>query len=680
MFLSLAAPCGFAADGSAALEEIIVTARKVPEAISRVPMSVQALSGNSLDRRDLSSLYDLQMEVPGLVVNNRGMFGAGIALRGVTDEGGGSVAIAPHINGVYLGRSNLALTRLFDVGRVEVLKGPQGTLYGRNATGGSINVVTRAPEPQYSAAVEAAFGTFDAARVKGYVNLAAEKLAARIAVVGSDSDGYIRNSIDDRRFAAENYAGARISLRAQPSAALTIDVTAQRVDDDGASSELWLPRRDFLPNPADIRLTTVTLADPNLTTANDLGIAELAYKLGDLTLRSITGYARNVTNSLDDCAGTRQLRGCVRGVQPLRYQQHSQELRFESSPGGSFAWLVGAFYFKGQETQNFHFRVGSPVPINDYTATADETAHAAFGDATLALDQRWSLGGGLRFSREKQRVTRIGSGTADLPALATASGSWNDASWRLGLEFTPTDRLLVFANISTGFKSGGVTTERLPNGEFDGYGPEKLLAYEAGVSAALPDGHSTLRASAFYYDFDDMQVRTTTVLANNQVATVTDNAAAVRVGGVDLSATTKISDGLTFTGALVWMPRREFVEFIDAASGSSLTGNKISRAPEWSLSASIGYRAPVAGVGELSAEFDYNYRSRFFFAKENSLLLSQEAFGLLNLNLRLESAARRWYLFASARNLLDRDYFNQILLQSSPGHPATYEIGLGLRF
>lgn len=641
LFLSLAAPCGFAAGGSAALEEIIVTARKVPEEISRVPMSLQALSGKSLDRRDLSSFYDLQFEVPGLVVNNRGMFGAGLALRGVTDEGGGNLAVASHIDGVYLGRSNLALARLFDVERVEVLKGPQGTLYGRNATGGSINVVTHAPEPQDSAAVEAAIGTFATARVKGHVNLPAQKLAARIAVIGSEGDGYIQNSVDDRRFAAEDYAGVRIALRAQPSAALTVDVMAQRVEDDGASGELWLPRKDFLPDPDNIRLTTVTLADPYLTTTNDLGVAELAYKLGDLTLRSITGYARNVTNSLDDCAGTRQLRGCVRGVQPLRYLQRSQELRFESGTEGSFDWLVGAYYFKGQETQNFHFRVGSPVPINDYTATADETAYAAFGDATLALDERWSLGGGLRLSREEQMVSRIGRGTGDDPTPATARGSWNGTSWRLGLEFTANDRLLIYANVSTGFKSGGVTTERLPNGKFDDYKPEKLLAYEAGVSATLPDGRATLRASAFHYQFDDMQVRTTTVLENNQIATVTDNAAAVRVYGVDLSATTKISDRLTFSGGLVWMPRREFVEFIDAAGGNSLAGNNISRAPEWSVSASIGYRAPVTTIGELSAEVDYNYRSKFFFTKENSPLLSQEAFGLLNFNLRLESAAGR---------------------------------------
>jgi len=98
------------------------------------------------------------------------------------------------------------------------------------------------------------------------------------------------------------------------------------------------------------------------------------------------------------------------------------------------------------------------------------------------------------------------------------------------------------------------------------------------------------------------------------------------------------------------------------------------------VAASIGYRAPIAGIGELSAEVDYNYRSRFFFTKENSPLLSQEAFGLLNLNLRLESVAGRYYVFATARNLLDKDYFNQMLIQSSPGHPTTYEVGFGLRF
>jgi iron complex outermembrane receptor protein len=137
---------------------------------------------------------------------------------------------------------------------------------------------------------------------------------------------------------------------------------------------------------------------------------------------------------------------------------------------------------------------------------------------------------------------------------------------------------------------------------------------------------------------------------------------------------------VTFSGALVWMPEREFVDFVANSSGSVLSGNTISRAPEWSASVSIGYRVPLGSLGELSTEIDYNYRSEFFFTKENVPLLAQESFGLLNLVVRLDSAADRWYVFASARNVLDTDYFNQVVFQSAPGYPANYEAGFGLRF
>jgi iron complex outermembrane receptor protein len=677
----IAAPCQPSADGAAAIEQLIVTARKLPEDISRVPLSVQALPGAFLDDRDLTSLYDLQFDIPGFAATNRGMNGAGFALRGVTDEGGGTLSVAPHINGIYLGRSNLALARLFDVERVEVVKGPQGTLYGRNATGGSINVVTRVPGDELAAGVEGAFGSFETTRVRGHVNVPAENLAVRVAVAGSEGDGFIRNSIDDRRFAEEDYLGVRASLRAMPTDALTIDVMAQRVEDDGASSELWLPRKDFLPDPDDIWLTTVTLADPYLESTDDVASVELAYELDELTLRSISGYARNVTNALDDCAGIPQLRGCVRGVRPLHSEQRSQELRLESVGNDSFDWLAGVFYFNGDQTYRSHLSVAAigPAPVNDFTATSGETAYAIFGDATRALGARWSASGGLRFSREKNRVAEVGTGTADNPALTTSEGSWDDTSWRLGLEYSRSDRMLVYANVSTGFKSGGATNDLLPNGEFDSYEPEDLLAYEAGISATLPGQRSTVRASAFYYDFEDMQVQTVALLAN-RVATVIDNAGAARIYGLDVSSTTRVSDRVTFSGALVFMPKREFVEFVAASSGADVSGNTISRAPEWSVSVSVGYRVPIGTFGELTTEIDYNYRSEFFFTKENTAILSQEPFGLLNLAVRFESAADRWYVFASARNALDAEYFNQVFLQSAPGSPASYEVGLGLRF
>jgi iron complex outermembrane receptor protein len=288
------------------------------------------------------------------------------------------------------------------------------------------------------------------------------------------------------------------------------------------------------------------------------------------------------------------------------------------------------------------------------------------------------LSGGLRFSHDEQRVSDVGQGSADPPTLLEAEDSWDDTSWRLGIEFVPHDGILVYASVSTGFKSGGITTSVLPNGEFDGFEPEDLLAYEAGVNATLPGGRSSLRASAFYYDFKDMQVQTTAVL-ENRVVSVIDNAAAARIYGLDVTATTSVADRVTISGALVYMPEREFVDFISAVTGASLSGNTLSRAPEWSVSASLAYGVPIGGVGELSVEADYNYRSEFFFTKENNPLLAQNSFGLLNLSLRFVASPGRWHAFASVRNALDSDYFTQVMIQSSPGYPVNYEVGFGWR-
>jgi iron complex outermembrane receptor protein len=606
------------------------------------------------------------------------MYGAGISLRGVADEGGGGLAVAPHLNGVYLGRATLALARQFDVERVEVVKGPQGTLYGRNATGGSLNVITRTAEPRFGAALEGAWGSFSTARLHGHVNLPGEKLATRIAFAGAQGDGFIRNSIDGRRFAGEDFNAFRASVHARPGEALTIEAMLQRVEDDGASGELWSPRRDRLPDPRDIHLTTVTLANPYHSTTNDFASVNLSYEFDGPAFRSITGYARNVTRDLDDCAGVAELPGCVRGVRPLRYEQYSQEFRLESRSGDSFDWLLGAYYFDSVASQNFHLTLASPpAPIFNYTEVSDETAHAVFGDATYTLGSSWHVNGGLRVSSEKNRTSDSGTGIADYPTPLAAEGSWDSTSWRLGVDFSPSAWMFLYANVSTGFKSGGITTDLLPDGEFDDYDPEEIIAYELGMTATLWDGRSTLRASAFAYDFEDMQVTTTAVI-EGVPRTVVDNAAAARIDGVDVSASTQIGGRLTFTGMFVWLPRREFVEFIDAR-GNALSGNKISRASEWSASASIGYRQPIAGHGELGADVDYNYRSEFFFTKENIPVQYQGGFGLLNLNLRYDSSRRGWYVFASARNLLDADYFTQVFLQSAPGYPARYEVGFGWR-
>lgn len=337
-----------------ALEEIVVTARKVEERAQDIPMSVQVLSADFLDEADLSRLYELQFNIPGLVVTNSGLFGAGFALRGVADQGGTSLSIATHLDGVYLGRSNLALVRMFDLERMEVLKGPQGTLYGRNATGGSINFITRAPQDEFAAEIESAYGSYDTVRAQGHVNVPFEQSALRLAFIGSEGDGYIRNSIDDRKFAESDFWGLRTSLRVNTTDKLLLEIMAQHVRDDGASGELWLPAAQFLVDPDDIRLTTVTLENPFLVTESDNASLNVEYDLGFALMHSITGYAENEVRDFDDCAGKPEFAGCVRSSDPVKYEQWSQEIRLASQRNARFDWLLGAYYFNGDASTPFY--------------------------------------------------------------------------------------------------------------------------------------------------------------------------------------------------------------------------------------------------------------------------------------------------------------------------------------
>jgi iron complex outermembrane receptor protein len=665
------------------LEEIIVTARKVEEHLQDIPMSVQVLSADLLDEIDLTQLIDLQFNIPGLVVNNLGLHGAGFALRGVADQGGSTLAIATHLNGVYLGSANSAITRMFDLERVEVLKGPQGTLYGRNATGGSINLIMRLPEDAFSAEIEAALRSFDTTRLQGHVNIPFENAAFRLAFIGSEGDGFIRNSIDNRTFAENDFRGLRGSLLVQLADKLQLSVMLQHVVDDGEIGELWLPRPDFLVDPSDIRLTTVTLANPYLISEDDNISVAIDYDFGLANLHSITGYARNKVRDLDDCAGLPILRDCVRGTNPTRYDQWSQEFQLVSSGDAVVEWIVGVYFFESDLFRNFYqlTPVIDPNPTIDRDTTSEDSATAAFGQATWHLTERWSMTGGLRLNKEKSRVSTIGTGVNDSPTLATLENSWDNLSWRLDLGYAATDAVLIYAGISTGFKSGGITIVAAgqPGGVLDNFDPEDLTAYEAGVKTHWLNQRLTLNGAAFYYDFRDLQVSTSSI-SENELIFETDNAAHAEIYGIDTDGVFQITDRLTLTGGVVWLPKREFVEYRNDRTGDLLSGNKLTRAPEWTATAAINYEHALRRHGNLSVRLEYSYRSELFYTIDNDPLFAQDSTGLLNIFLNFASNSEKWKIFASGRNLGNVDYFNQVFLQSSPGYPDTYEMGIGYRF
>jgi iron complex outermembrane receptor protein len=454
-----------------------------------------------------------------------------------------------------------------------------------------------------------------------------------------------------------------------------LSLVAQRVRDDGASGDLWTPNPQNLIDPSDIRLTTVTLANPYLVTENDNVSMTLDYDLAFGTLRSITGYARSRTDNLDDCAGEPWLQGCVRGG-TLGYDQWSQEIQLLLHGTGLIDGLVGIYYFDADAADDFDqfLPLVNPNPVND-NSTSRETAGAIFGQTTLHFAERWSATGGLRLSRDEQRVNTITTGVQDSPTQLTGRYDSDDVSWRLDLKYAASDDVMLYGGVSTGFKSGGFVA--VPTGgELDDFGPEHLTAYEAGGKSQWLNGRLALNAAAFYYDFDDLQVRTVILGGGVDVA----NAAKAELYGIDAEGIVEVSDRLTVAGGVVWMPKREFVRFEEDQSNKTYSGNKLVRAPEWAVSTAITYGQPVRDLGTLSARLEYNYRSSIFFTKENEPKYAQDSFGLLNLLVRFESPNNQWYAFASGRNLTNEDYFHTVYFQSTPGYPDTYEIGAGYRF
>jgi iron complex outermembrane receptor protein len=297
----------------------------------------------------------------------------------------------------------------------------------------------------------------------------------------------------------------------------------------------------------------------------------------------------------------------------------------------------------------------------------------------LHLGDQWSITGGLRLSAEEHRVSDMGTGSADHPALTIAENDSDGTSWRLDLEYAATASALVYAGVSTGFKSGGITTTVLPSGDFNSFDAEDLTAYEIGFKAQRPDRRLTVNAAVFYYDFSDLQISSVHRLMDRVIVEV-ENAGKAEIYGIDAAGSFRISDRLTAAGGVVWMPRREFIEFESEITEDVFSGNELSRAPEWTATAALDYEHPLRDRGSVSARFEYSYRSDFFFTAENDPRYAQGGFGLLNALLKFEPATGKWYVFASGRNLTDQDYFNQVFIQSSPGYPDTYEVGIGYFF
>ncbi|MGH8263180.1 MAG: TonB-dependent receptor, partial [Steroidobacteraceae bacterium] len=498
------------ADDQAVLQEIIVTSQRREQRLQDVPVAVTALDAEELEARGVSSTHDVLPMIPNVTYDESFTVGNSfVSVRGVSQINNADPPVAIVIDGVPQNNQKQLRMELFDVERIEVLKGPQGALYGRNAIGGAINIVTKAPTNDLEGWVEGGFGSGSLKSISAAVSgpIADDKVLFRLSGAYKDSDGNVQNTFlheDVDFFTSKDLRGRllflptenlKIDLRASYSnldGGAVMDSSMDPLQPDNSNREL-LPRSDIL-GTSERKITDGTL--------------KLDWRTAAGTLTAISGYtdlSEDYYGDLDFCNPVECPNG-IFGLGPQADQRQvldvkllSQELRFTSPDDRALRWIAGAFYLN---TQRDLQTVGNllipgipPIPIISSLESNDNDAYSLFAQVDYDFTDRTTLGVSLRYDEDKRKQTDAGD-----PARPTREKSFDDTQPRVVLSHKFTDDMLGYASYATGFRSGG----------FNGIGgrpfkAETLQNFELGYISMWLERRLRLNAAVFRSRGDDYQ-------------------------------------------------------------------------------------------------------------------------------------------------------------------------------
>ncbi len=667
-----------ATEAAESIEEVIVSARKRDESVQSVPISIAVLNGAELTDGGVLRSSELQYAVPGFLVQNYETR-ATITMRGVGAQIAGSASsVATHVNGVYLASAAAQLNRLFDIERVEVLKGPQGTLYGRNATGGALNVISRRAGDELAADLSVGYGTYSTVSFDGGVSVPlSDSWGMRIAASSTKGDGQFTNVVNNQKIGNEDFQGARFSVTGDTGSVKTdFFVQYSRDKDD---TQLTLIPLVSATNPAPLldwnRTAFDGPVDPVIERKSLIAGLTLSGDFGNgYTWRSITGYLdyKEGDDTLTDVNPRPSLAQRLSISFPQLSDQLSQEFQLLYS-SDRLNWVVGAYYLDDDQgaKRRAAFAPSGLVLLN--SVSSDETkVTAAFGDLNYNLTDRLRLNAGLRVNREKVRNQFLGTGAVDGSPF-NISGSQGDPTGRLGLDFTVRPGLMFYGSVSTGYQAGffnntfnSTTGSSLANE----VKPEKILAFETGFKSVLPDDRGFFNAAAFYYDYKDMQVQIGGIfLLPNGLPDparppffYADNAAKAKIYGLDVELTQlRLAKHLKLNVSAEYLSAKydEYASINNSRQPISFKDKTLPRSPKLTAATSLlidGLRFGDKAEGSLRLE--YNYRARTYFTRDNVPEAAQDSYGLVNLLATIEFGDGRWGLTAAGRNLTDEKFFD----------------------
>jgi len=683
-----------------ALDEIIVTAQKRAENLQDVPISIAAVSADTIQKAGVQTLDAVQRLTPGL---NMSAIGSGFVsysyIRGAGTnviDSGSDPSVAFFVDEVYLAGTAGLQFDLLDVERVEVLKGPQGTLFGRNAAAGAISIISKRPESEFNAYVQADAGNYDFYAVRGGITgpLSADGAwRYRLAGAHRERGAYTENPagrdpgfIDNYTFKGSvEYQGEKLTAR------LTGDYFTS---DNGMTNHyLATANQVGLLNPAVI---------PTLPTDQSMFrryynvdgfekqktfmlTARLEYELPFATLTSITGYRDNHFRRLQDQDGT-----IADGYALGANQQDitwSQELRL-SNDGERFRWIAGLYFYHGMTDRRDTIDSGPDFAVaalrsslGTYGQNLDVKSYAVFGQATYDVTDQLSVTLGGRYTKDKKVSDQATDPFGPVGAyFVKLTPEWDSFDPAVTVEYEASDDIMLYGSFRQGFKSGGF--QSLPGSlalASTVYDPEQVRAYELGAKTQWLEGRVTANVAGFWADIDDQQILRIPVVG----LTIIDNAGKTRTKGVDFTFTARPTPQLRldFNTTLQKARFREYV-----SNGISFKGNHQLRSPDVAISAAAEYTVPLS-VGDLTFRADYSHQSKIFFdaaniSTENAF---QPGYSLVNGRITFSPSNSNWDLSVWGKNLGDKEYFRNVAISgpsgvATPGDPRTYGVSVNWRF
>lgn len=678
------------------IPDIVVTAERRETKLQSTPLAITAVSSEELKAKNVETLLDIGALAPNVLAGSQSTGGTqsgGFFIRGIGQDRSGITfdqGVGVYVDDVFVSRSDSSFLALLDVDRIEVLRGPQGTLFGKNTIGGAIRYISKQPTSELSGYIDGTFGNFNRLDLKGSINIPlTDNLFFKATAGAVKRDGHVYHLVDDKRDGNEDVRMVRLQLRALLSDRITVDLAADRnvSENNGRAYTVFFidPTASYVRNyllktgqPFDNRYLSTSPYnryggdDQHYRFAGDAFSGTVNFELSDhINLKSITAYSyADVVNvsSWDGAAPKLFDTGVTRET-----DQFSQEFQLSGNLLDSRLNFVTGLYYLRETPQDSAFNYAAndvQYPAPRLTAQAQRVdSYAAFGQFTFKPTSALSITAGLRYSRDDKSATsaRTDAGANPVTGYAgSGKGSWDNFSPRLAIDYQWTPDIMTYASVTKGFRSGGINILTSPisrtnptlvtrcpdafNYSCQAYEPEVVWNYEAGLRTDLFDRHVRFNLTGFYMEYSNQQLTARDDVIN---LVYIQNVGKAHRTGFEIETIIKPVDGLTLNGNLGYLEAK--YDDVGSATGVSVNST-VLRSPKWNYNLGATYEAPV-GEGSVVANASYSYRSSQQTASTDTNSLLIDGYGLLNARLQYNAPGRKWSAAIFATNLTNQLYY-----------------------